>query len=161
MASASLGAMAIGADRALAALAAMCAPRPEELDLWLGSLQLDARDRDAVSRASRRAEPLAHRLRADEPEPSELRAPARRRAARAAGAGAGVRRPAPADPSLGVGLAHVRLEITGEDLLAAGVPEGPALGRALEETLGASWTGSCRAATTELRTALELAQGPA
>ena len=29
----------------------------------------------------------------------------------------------------------MRLEIDGDDLLAAGVPEGPALGRALEETL--------------------------
>jgi tRNA nucleotidyltransferase (CCA-adding enzyme) len=29
----------------------------------------------------------------------------------------------------------VRLRITGDDLLAAGVPEGPEIGRLLEETL--------------------------
>ena len=32
-------------------------------------------------------------------------------------------------------LRGVSLEISGDDLLAAGVPEGPALGRALDETL--------------------------
>jgi tRNA nucleotidyltransferase (CCA-adding enzyme) len=32
-------------------------------------------------------------------------------------------------------LRHVRLRITGDDLLAAGVPEGPEIGRLLEETL--------------------------
>ena len=32
-------------------------------------------------------------------------------------------------------LRGVSLEIDGDDLLAAGVPEGPALGRALDETL--------------------------
>lgn len=30
---------------------------------------------------------------------------------------------------------HVRLEITGDDLLVAGVPEGPELGRRLESVL--------------------------
>ncbi len=32
-------------------------------------------------------------------------------------------------------LRHVRLRITGDDLLASGVPEGPEIGRRLEETL--------------------------
>jgi len=32
-------------------------------------------------------------------------------------------------------LRHVRLRITGDDLLAAGVPEGPEIGRRLEQTL--------------------------
>jgi tRNA nucleotidyltransferase (CCA-adding enzyme) len=32
-------------------------------------------------------------------------------------------------------LRHVRLEITGDDLLAAGVPEGPELGRRLAVAL--------------------------
>ena len=53
VASASLGAAAIGADRALAALAALCAGAPVELDLWVAGLHLEARDRDAVSRAAR------------------------------------------------------------------------------------------------------------
>ena len=44
---------------------------------------------------------------------------------------------APAEPILRwvTELSGVRLEIGGDDLLAAGVPEGPAIGRALEETL--------------------------
>ncbi len=160
VASASLGAIAIGADRALAALAALCAGAPEELDLWLGSLQLEARDRDAVARASRTAEPLARRLRADRPMPSELRAllagEPRELLALTLAFGA------PATPILRwiSGLAHVRLEITGEDLLAAGVPEGPELGRALEETLGRKLDGLVSGRDDELRTALELARAP-
>lgn len=161
VASASLGAMAIGADRSLAALAAMCAGAPEKLDLWLGSLQLDARDRDAVSRASRVAEPLAHRLRADDPMPSELRGllagEPRELLALALAFGA----PAPPILRWVSGMAHVRLEITGEDLLAAGVPEGPALGRALEETLRRKLDGLVSGRDEELRTALQLAEGPA
>ena len=74
VASAALGAVAIEADRALAALAALCAAAPQELDLWLDGLQLDARDRDVVSRAARTARPLAAELRSREHAPSELRA---------------------------------------------------------------------------------------
>ncbi len=32
-------------------------------------------------------------------------------------------------------IRHVRLLITGDDLLAAGIPEGPEIGRRLEQTL--------------------------
>ena len=136
--------------------------RPGGAGPWLGSLQLDARDRDAVSRASRVAEPLAHRLRADDPMPSELRGLLAGEPPGAAGPGPGVRRARAPDPALGVGLAHVRLEITGEDLLAAGVPEGPALGRALEETLRRKLDGLVSGRDEELRTALRAgAEGPA
>ena len=38
-------------------------------------------------------------------------------------------------------LRHVSLEITGDDLLAAGLPEGPELGRRLERTLAAKLDG--------------------
>ena len=48
----------------------------------------------------------------------------------------------------------MRLEITGEDLLAAGVPECPALGRALEETLRRKLDGHVSGRDEELRTAL-------
>ena len=54
-------------------------------------------------------------------------------------------------------LSGVRLEIGGADLLAQGVPEGPALGRALEETLRRKLDGLVRGRDEELRTALELA----
>jgi tRNA nucleotidyltransferase (CCA-adding enzyme) len=158
VASASLGAAAIGADRALAGLAALCAGAPAELDPWLAGLQLEARDRDAVSRAARRGEPVARELRRREPAPSELRAllggepPELLALALAYGA--------PPEPLLRwvAELAHVRLEITGDDLLAEGVPEGPALGSALEGTLDRKLDGLVSGRDEELATALELAQ---
>ena len=72
VASAALGAAAIGADRALAALAALVASAPDELAAWVGSLQLEARERDAVVRAARVAPRLEADLRAREQMPSEL-----------------------------------------------------------------------------------------
>ncbi len=158
VASASLGALAIGADPALASLAALCAEAPQELDLWLASLQLDARARDAVSRAARIGPELAIELRARERLPSELRdlladePPEALALALALGA--------PADPVLQwvTGLSGVQLEIGGADLLAAGVPEGPAIGRALEETLRRKLDGLVHGRDEELRTALELAR---
>jgi tRNA nucleotidyltransferase (CCA-adding enzyme) len=53
----------------------------------------------------------------------------------------------------------VRLEISGDDLLAEGVPEGPALGRALDETLARKLDGLVRGREQELETALLLAKG--
>jgi tRNA nucleotidyltransferase (CCA-adding enzyme) len=158
VASASLGAAAIGADRGLASLAALCAGAPEELDLWLAGLHLEARERDGVSRAARIAAVLAHELRARECTPSELRdllggePPEALALALAFGA--------PSDPILRwvTDLSGVRLEIGGDDLIAAGVPEGPALGRALEETLRRKLDGLVRGREDELRTALELAR---
>jgi tRNA nucleotidyltransferase (CCA-adding enzyme) len=52
----------------------------------------------------------------------------------------------------------VSLEIGGADLLAAGIPEGPAIGRALEETLRRKLDGLVSGRQGELRTALELAR---
>jgi tRNA nucleotidyltransferase (CCA-adding enzyme) len=158
VASASLGAAAIGADRALAALAALCASAPEELDLWLAGLQLEARERDAVSRAARVAERVAAELRERDHTPSELRAllgaepPEALALVLALGA--------PSEPVLRwvTGLSHVRLEIGGNDLLAAGIPEGPAIGRALEETLRRKLDGLVDGRAQELETAIALAQ---
>jgi tRNA nucleotidyltransferase (CCA-adding enzyme) len=52
----------------------------------------------------------------------------------------------------------VRLEITGDDLLAAGVPEGPALGRALDEALDRKLDGLVSGRDEELQTALAIAR---
>jgi hypothetical protein len=52
----------------------------------------------------------------------------------------------------------VRLDITGEDLIAAGVPESPALGRALEATLRRKLDGELSGHDAELTAALEEAQ---
>jgi tRNA nucleotidyltransferase (CCA-adding enzyme) len=55
-------------------------------------------------------------------------------------------------------LSRVSLEIGGADLLAHGVPEGPAIGRALEETLRRKLDGLVSGRDEELETALELAR---
>jgi tRNA nucleotidyltransferase (CCA-adding enzyme) len=158
VASASLGAAAIGGDRALASLAALVAEAPDALDDWLDSLQLEARDRIAVARAARSAPGIVAQLRERERMPSELRdllgpePPEALALALALGA--------PSEPILrwATELSGVRLEIGGADLLAQGVREGPALGRALEETLRRKLDGLVRGREDELRTALELAR---
>jgi tRNA nucleotidyltransferase (CCA-adding enzyme) len=56
---------------------------------------------------------------------------------------------------------HVGLEITGDDLIAAGVAEGPALGRGLRAALVGKLDGEVVGREAELRTALEAArEGP-
>ena len=58
--------------------------------------------------------------------------------------------------------AHVHLEITGEDLLAAGVPEGPEIGRRLEAVLELRLDGELAdGREAELGAALELADARA
>jgi tRNA nucleotidyltransferase (CCA-adding enzyme) len=54
---------------------------------------------------------------------------------------------------------HVQLEITGDDLLAAGIPEGPAVGRGLEAALSGSLDGEISGRDEELRIALAAARG--
>jgi tRNA nucleotidyltransferase (CCA-adding enzyme) len=52
----------------------------------------------------------------------------------------------------------VELEITGDDLLSAGVPQGPAVGRGLEEALRRKLDGEISRREEELRVALEAAR---
>jgi tRNA nucleotidyltransferase (CCA-adding enzyme) len=56
-------------------------------------------------------------------------------------------------------LRGARLEVTGDDLLAAGVPESPAVGDALRETLRRKLDGQVSGRDDELALALELARG--
>jgi tRNA nucleotidyltransferase (CCA-adding enzyme) len=154
--SARLGAVTIGANRVTTELAAMVTEEAQELDLWVASLPLEAGERDAVSRAARVAPRLAEALRERQHTPSELRAllgaepPEALALAMALGA--------PAEPLMHWAgeLSLVTLEIGGDDLLAAGVKEGPAIGRALEETLRRKLDGLVSGREEELRTALEL-----
>jgi tRNA nucleotidyltransferase (CCA-adding enzyme) len=53
---------------------------------------------------------------------------------------------------------HVRLAITGSDLIAAGVPEGPRIRRALARVLGARLDGAAPDRETQLALALRFAQ---
>ena len=156
VASAALGAAAIGADRGVAALAALVESAPEKLDLWLGDLHLLAEERDAASRAARVAPRIAPALREREHSPSELRALLGREPLEALALALALG--APSDPILRwvTDLLPVRLEISGDDLLAAGVPQGPAVGRALEETLNRKLDGLVSGRDAELETALLL-----
>lgn len=54
---------------------------------------------------------------------------------------------------------HVGLEITGDDLLEAGVPEGPAIGHGLEAALSGKLDGELSGRDQELRIALATARG--
>ncbi len=158
VAAAALGAAAIGADRAVTALAALVESAPEALDLWLADLNLLADERDAASRAARVAPRIAMALREREHSPSELRALLGREPLEALALALALR--APSEPVLRwvTDLRGVGLEISGDDLLAAGVPEGPAVGRALEETLRRKLDGVVSGREAELETALQLAR---
>lgn len=156
VAGAALAAGETGANRVLAGLAALLSGSPHELGGWLDGLGLVRGERDRVRRAAERGPALADALRDASsasrihdllsPEPPEALA-----LALAYGA--------PGEPMLRylAELRHVRLEITGADLVAAGVPESPALGRALAETLRRKLEGEVAGREEELRTALELA----
>jgi tRNA nucleotidyltransferase (CCA-adding enzyme) len=158
VASAALGAAAIGADRGLAALAALVESAPAELDMWLADLDLPAEQRDAVSRAARVAPRIASALREREHTPSELRGLLEREPLEALALALALR--APSEPVLKwvTALLPVQLEISGADLLAAGVPEGPAVGRALDETLNRKLDGLVSGRDEELETALLVAR---
>jgi tRNA nucleotidyltransferase (CCA-adding enzyme) len=158
VADASLGAVTIGADPALVALAALCWEAPEELDEWLAELHLTAAERGRVARAARAGTRLARELHSREHTPSELASllggepPESLALAMALGA--------PPQPFMrwAEELRDVRLEITGEDLIAAGVPEGPAVGRALAQTLAHKLDGLVSGREQELKTALAVAR---
>ncbi|MGI8511877.1 MAG: hypothetical protein ACR2NH_04535, partial [Solirubrobacteraceae bacterium] len=51
-------------------------------------------------------------------------------------------------------LRHIRLEIGGEDLIGAGVPEGPDVGRGLAAALAARLDGAAASREAELQAAL-------
>jgi tRNA nucleotidyltransferase (CCA-adding enzyme) len=161
VASASLGAAAIGADPAVSALAGLVAGAPAELDLWLADLHLTAGERDAASRGARVAPRIARELRAREHQPSELRALLANEPPEALALAMAMSAPTEPVVRWATELRHVRLEITGDDLLAAGVPEGPELGRALDETLARKLDGLVSGREPELQTALALARGEA
>ena len=156
-ASAALACAQTVADPVFAQLAALVSAAPDELEPWVEGLQLDRSDRDAVLRAARKAPGLVDALRAElsasavhallHCEPPESMA-----LALALGA--------PSEPVLRyvADLSGVRLEVTGDDLIEAGIPESPAIGRALAETLRLKLDGRVDGREQELAKALELAR---
>jgi tRNA nucleotidyltransferase (CCA-adding enzyme) len=158
VASAALGATSLGSSRALAALAALCSRAPADLEPWLGELYLRVPERGAVARAARSAPVIAGELRRKPLRPSELHELLRDEPLEALALALAIGAPPEPILSFATELRHVRLEITGDDLRAAGVPESPALGRALEETLRRKLDGEVSGREDELRTALEVAR---
>jgi tRNA nucleotidyltransferase (CCA-adding enzyme) len=137
-----LGATALGID-------------PTQLTDLLDRLAFEAPDRAAIVAAASRADVLARAL-ASATRPSEI-------AAAAAGAGlelvavAGALGPEAQARAWLDDLRHVTLEIDGSDLLAAGVRQGPAVGRGLEAALAAKLDGRTHDRDAELREALRVA----
>ena len=143
----------------LVVLAAGCTRfEADELGGWLDALELTAAERDTVVAAALDAETLAEQLRHAR-RASQIGAIARAHpveelaVAGALGAAEPVRRWLD-------DLRHVRLQITGDDLLAAGVPEGPAVGVGLDAALDAKLDGEASSRDAELRIALRAAGPP-
>ncbi len=133
--------------RDLTVLAACCAGMEADLLVrWLDHLQFPAGDRDVVAAASRwvTGAPL--------------------RAARSPSAIGRAARGAPVEAVALAGgenarawienLRHVRAQISGEDLLAAGVPQGPEVGERLQRALDARLDGTAVGRDAELAVAL-------
>ena len=156
VAGAALGSTDTGADPALAALAALCCAAPGDLEHFLAGLSLPAGQREAVLRAAHRGPSLATKLKRDlrrselhdllSGEPPEA-------LALALGLGA------PGEPVLHFvsELSHIRLDIDGGDLVAAGLSPSPAVGRALEKTLRRKLDGQVGGREAQLRLAIEVA----
>jgi tRNA nucleotidyltransferase (CCA-adding enzyme) len=156
-ASAALGAAETGAQRTLAVLAALIVPDSDALHPWLDRLSFPRPERERIARAASTGPHLAHRLRADMTD-SEVHAllhgePLEALAVALAWG-------APGEPILRYvrDLRGAALEITGTDLIAAGVPESPAVGEALEETLRQKLDGHVSGRDEELRVALAVAR---
>jgi tRNA nucleotidyltransferase (CCA-adding enzyme) len=147
----------IGGKREFAALAAMVEPDPDDLAPWVEDLHLRAEDRDAVLHAARKAPQLVRSLEVSLPD-SALHAllhcelPETLALAIALGA-----REAPIHRYLEA-LQGAGLEITGDDLRSAGIPEGPAIGYALRETLKRKLDGQVTGYDAELAVAVGLAK---
>jgi tRNA nucleotidyltransferase (CCA-adding enzyme) len=125
---------------------------PQRLRAWLDELGIAGRDRDQVVAGAAGAEPLAAALAAAR-RPSEIAAAARGRPPEQV-ALAGALGPVAAARAWLDELRDVRLEITGDDLLAAGVPAGPEMGRRLDRALAARLDGEAVGSEAELAVAL-------
>ncbi|MDX6665695.1 MAG: hypothetical protein QOG68_1901 [Solirubrobacteraceae bacterium] len=135
------------------ALAAACGAVPEpRLRAWLDDLSVAARERDGLIAAATGAAGLAEALEAAR-RPSEIAAAARRRSPEEV-ALAGALGPADAARAWLDELRDVHLEITGDDLLAEGIPPGPEMGRRLGRALVAKLDGEAPDRAAELAAAL-------
>lgn len=119
---------------------------------WLDDLGTTARERDVIVTAGPGAHELAAALTAAS-RASEIGAAVGRRPVEAVALAGAVGAERPARAWLDE-LRHVRLEISGDDLLAAGVPAGPELGERLRRAMAARLDGEARGRDEELAVAL-------
>ena len=138
------------------ALAARGVPAGQLAKL-LDQLAFEARDRDTIIAAATRAEAVAGALERAE-RPSQI-ADAASDAGPELVALAGALGPAGQARRWLDELRHVRLEIDGGDLLAAGVPQGPAIGRGLRAALAAKLDARASGREAELAAAVQAALG--
>jgi tRNA nucleotidyltransferase (CCA-adding enzyme) len=142
-------------DLLVLALAARHVP-PPELAYLLHTLAFEASDRQTIIAAATRSPTLARELeRAG--QPSEI-ADAVADAGPELVALAGALGPERAAREWLRELRHVRLEIGGNDLIEAGVREGPAIGVGLHAALSAKLDGRATGREAELREALQAAR---
>lgn len=128
----------------------------ETLGGWLADLAFTASARDAIVEVATRSSALAAALGAAR-APSEIAravgdlGPETVAVAAASGDGEAAR-------EWRDRLRHVRLEIDGGDLIAAGIPQGPAIGRGLRAALDAKLDGRIASRDAELAEALRAAR---
>jgi tRNA nucleotidyltransferase (CCA-adding enzyme) len=130
---------------------------PASLAAWLDALGFVARDRDTVVAAAQ-AEGIEGRL-AAAGRPSEIAAAVRGAPLEAVALAGALGGSPGADGATAArawldDLRHVRLAIDGADLLAAGVPQGEAVGRALAAALRAARDGDAPDRDAQLAAAL-------
>jgi tRNA nucleotidyltransferase (CCA-adding enzyme) len=130
---------------------------PAELGPWLDRLAFAASERDTILDAATRAESVASAL-AAAARPSDI-------AGAVAGGGselvaiAGALGPEDQARQWLERLRDVRLEIDGADLLAAGIDQGPEIGRGLRSALAAKLDGLVNSRSEELEWAIRAARG--
>jgi tRNA nucleotidyltransferase (CCA-adding enzyme) len=133
-----------------------------EIAALLDRLEFSAADRERVAGAATVVPRLVDEL-PDAARPSRLRAVALRAPLEGVALAGAVSEPA-AEPARRWldDVRHVRLQVTGDDLLAAGVPAGPAIGSRLEAALRMRLDGELDAGReAELAAALESVHGDA
>ena len=145
----------------LVRLACMCTPMPpHELYGWLDRLKLRRRDQDVVAAAATLAPMIVERLSdggLSRRRSSRSCSPVRRsRCSSVAAASTGSTEVEERLRAYVERVRDARLEISGDDLRGAGVPESPAIGEALKQTLALKLDGFVTGRDEELHTALRL-----
>lgn len=137
------------------AIAAAGVPRADLAPL-LDELAFEADSRDRILAAASDAERVAAALGAAT-RPSEIATALQRGSVELAALAGAL---GPAEPALEwlERLRHVRLEIDGNELIAAGIPEGPAVGQGLRAALAAKLDGRVTGRDAELAEALGAAR---